>query len=181
MRYLAAALLLATTAHAQTEPFKLTIPGASDGGALSLAQVYNSFGCEGSNLSPALTWGTPPAGTQSLAVTVFDPDAPTGSGWWHWTVANIPATEKGLKANAGDPTAGTLPAAATMGRTDYGVAAFGGACPPQGDKPHRYQFTVWALKTPNMPVNEQTSGAMAGYMINRNALASSTITLTYGR
>jgi Raf kinase inhibitor-like YbhB/YbcL family protein len=123
-------------------------------------QVYKGFGCSGGNVSPSLTWKDPPAGTKSFAVTVYDPDAPTGSGWWHWVVFNLPPTATSLPAGAGDPAGGKMPAGAVQGRTDFGAPGYGGPCPPQGDKPHRYVFTVYALKTDKLDADANASAAM---------------------
>src|SRR6476620_10493079 len=106
-----------------------------------------SNGGSGGNVSPALSWSHAPPGTQSFALLMHDPDAPTGSGWWHWVVYNLPASTTSLAAGAGDPTKKLLPPGVVQGRTDFGAPGYGGPCPPQGDKPHRYIFTVFALKT----------------------------------
>ncbi|HBZ6107262.1 TPA: Raf kinase inhibitor-like protein YbcL, partial [Escherichia coli] len=140
---------------------------------------FSGFGCEGGNTSPSLTWSGAPEGTKSFAVTVYDPDAPTGSGWWHWTVANIPATVTYLPADAGRRDGTKLPTGAVQGRNDFGYAGFGGACPPKGDKPHHYQFKVWALKTDKIPVDSNSSGALVGYMLNANKIATAEITPVY--
>lgn len=165
---------------ANAADFTLTSTDIADGNALTSKQVFNGFGCEGSNLSPQLSWQGAPEGTQSFAVTVFDPDAPTDSGWWHWTVVNIPASTTSLPAGAGSH-GGKLPKGATQGRTDFGQAGFGGACPPPGDKPHRYQVTVWALKVPALPIDKNASGAMVSAMLKGTMLAKAQITATYGR
>ncbi|AXP02782.1 MULTISPECIES: kinase inhibitor [Pseudomonas] len=157
--------------------FSLTSQDIAENRPLTSREVFQGFGCEGGNTSPELSWSNAPAGTKSYAVTVYDPDAPTGSGWWHWTVVNLPASTKSLPRGVGS----NLPAGAVQGRTDYGQPGFGGACPPVGDKPHRYQFTVWALKVDKLPLDNQASGALVGYMLNANALAKATITSTYGR
>lgn len=148
---------------------------------LSEQHVFAGFGCHGGNRSPQLSWHNPPAGTKSFAVTVYDPAAPTGSGWWHWTVVNIPAQIQTLPSGAGDTKSPVLPAGAVQGRNDYGYAGFGGACPPVGDKPHPYQFTVWALSTDKLPVDSNASGALVGYMLNSNVIAKANLTATYGR
>lgn len=161
--------------------FTLSSPSIPDGSTLSEAQVFNGFGCTGKNTSPALQWSGAPAGTKSFALTVYDPDAPTGSGWWHWVVYNIPATATGLPEGAGNADGKGLPAGAVQGRTDFGSAAFGGACPPPGDKPHRYVFTVFALKTDKIDVPADASAALIGFMVHANTLANASFTAHYGR
>ena len=180
-RPLITALTLGLSLTAHAADFTLSSRDIANGKPMSSREVFQGFGCEGGNTSPELSWQNAPAGTKSFAVTVYDPDAPTGSGWWHWTVVNLPASTHALPSGAGNPDASQLPAGAVQGRTDYGQPGFGGACPPVGDKPHHYQFTVWALKVDKLPINEQTSGAMVGYMLNANALAKATLTATYGR
>lgn len=122
-----------------------------------------------------------PAGTRSFAVTVRDPDAPTGSGWWHWTVVNIASSVFSLPAGAEIKTALHCRAERSSGRNDFGYAGFGGACPPAGDKPHRYRFTVWALDVPTLPVDAGASGALVGYLLHSHALASAQLTAMAGR
>jgi len=171
--------LASTIAHAGD--FTLTSPTIKPGGVLTEEQVFNGFGCSGKNYSPALKWTAGPKETKSYAITVYDPDAPTGSGWWHWVVYNIPANVTELAAGAGDPTGKLLPPGAIQGRTDYGTHAFGGACPPQGDKPHRYIFTIYALKIEKIDVPADSSAALIGFMINANSLGKASFTATYGR
>ncbi len=161
--------------------FTLTSPTIKPGDFLNDEQVFNGFGCSGKNLSPALNWTTGPAGTKSYAVTVYDPDAPTGSGWWHWIVYNIPEDVTELSAGAGDSTGKMLPSGAVQGRTDYGTHAFGGACPPTGDKPHHYIFTVYALKIEKIDVPADSTAALIGFMMNANSLGKATFTAKYGR
>ncbi|MEF9898156.1 MAG: kinase inhibitor [Pseudomonas sp.] len=165
---------------ANAAEFTLTSSDITEGKPLTVHQVFQGFGCEGGNISPQLSWSGAPNGTKSFAITVYDPDAPSGSGWWHWTVVNMPPSTMALKAGVGSP-AGKLPAGAIQGRTDFGQPGFGGACPPVGDKPHHYQFTVWALKVDKLPLDEQSSGAMVGFMLNANVLAKAKLTATYGR
>lgn len=142
---------------------------------------FNGFGCSGENKSPELKWSGAPKDTKSFAVTVYDPDAPTGSGWWHWQVYNIPANVDELASNAGAPDSTALPKGAVEGRSDYGTAAWGGTCPPQGDKPHRYIFTVYALKTDKIEVPADATAALTGFMIHANTLAKASFTAEYGR
>jgi len=173
--------LLGAAGFAHAAGFTLTSPTIKPGATLTQAQVFNGFGCSGQNISPALIWSGAPAGTKSFAVTLYDPDAPTGSGWWHWVVIDLPADSTGLAEGAGTADGKALPAGARQGRTDFGAAGFGGACPPQGDKPHRYIFTVYALKTDKLDVPPDATAALIGSMLNANKLAKATFTAKYGR
>src|SRR6059058_940360 len=115
-------------------------------GTLPKEHVHQAMGAGGQNVSPQLHWSGAPAGTKSFALTLYDPDAPTGSGWWHWVVFDIAAGTTSL-AEGAVSSGGNLPPGATEGRTDFGTPGYGGPCPPPGDKPHRYIFTLYALKT----------------------------------
>jgi Raf kinase inhibitor-like YbhB/YbcL family protein len=159
--------------------FTLASEDLKDGGTLPTAQVYNGMGLNGANLSPQLSWSDPPPGTQSFALTLYDPDAPTGSGWWHWLVANIPANCRSLVRGAGSGKA-SLPPGALMARNDYGSSDFGGAAPPPGPA-HRYIFTIYALRVAHIDVDRDCSGAKVGFMVNMNRLASASLTAHYGR
>ena len=175
--------LAATTTLAGAQPapkLTLTSPDLKPGARLTAKQVFNGFGCSGQNVSPALAWSNAPAGTKSFAVTMYDPDAPTGSGWWHWVVYNIPATAKGLPEGAGDPAKRLAPAGSVQGNTDFGAPGYGGPCPPPG-KPHRYILTVYALKTEKIDVPANATAAMVGFNLNGNLLAKATLTGMYGR
>ena len=163
------------------EEFTLISPTIKPNAVLSIDQVFNGFGCTGKNISPALKWSGEPAKTKSFAVTVYDPDAPTGSGWWHWMVYNIPADVHELAEGAGDASGKRLPPGAVQGRTDFGTAGFGGACPPEGDKPHRYIFQVYALKVEKLDLPAEASAAMVGFMLNANKLAVAKFTAQYRR
>lgn len=173
-------LCLASTLT-QAKDFKLSSPTIRPNATLTEEQVFNGFGCSGKNISPALKWAAGPEGTKSYAITVYDPDAPTGSGWWHWVVYNIPADTTELAADAGNPTTQLLPAGAIQGRTDFGSHEFGGACPPKGDKPHRYIFTVHALKTEKIDAPAEASAALIGFMIHSNSLGKAIFTAKYSR
>jgi len=161
--------------------FSLESAEVKPGATIADAQVYKGFGCSGGNVSPSLAWKNAPAGTQSFAITVYDPDAPTGSGWWHWVVFNLPADTKSLPAGAGDPAANKMPAGAVQSRTDFGTPGYGGPCPPQGDKPHRYVFTVYALKIAKLDADANAPGAMIGFMIHASTIGKATFTAKYGR
>lgn len=150
-------------------------------GFMPKAQELNepAFGTAGENISPTLQWDAPPGDAQSLAVTVYDPDAPTGSGFWHWVVANLPPDARALPRNAGKADGSLLPHGAVQVRNDYGTVGFGGAAPPRGDKPHRYIFRIHALKVPQLPITADTTNAVARFMIHLNEIDSTTYTGLY--
>ena len=132
------------------------------------------FGCAGGNTSPHLKWTGAPEGTKSFAVTCYDPDAPTGSGFWHWLVVNIPPDVTELAAGAGSASGGALPKGALMTRTDFGKPGYGGPCPPEGDHPHRYLFTVFAVGD-KLDVSADTSAAVVGFNLHFKTLAKAAI------
>jgi len=176
---LAAAVAFAGAAHAQK--FKLNSPDIKHGGTISDEQVFNGFGCTGKNVSPALKWSGEPKGTKSFALLVHDPDAPTGgAGWWHWVVVNIPADVHELKKGAGAAAGTDLPAGAVQIATDFGAPGWGGPCPPAGDKPHHYHFTIYALKVDKLDLPDGARASLAGYMVNANALGKATLTGKFG-
>lgn len=162
--------LLPLTASAMT----LTSRDIQEGSPMADTFVYQGFGCSGGNLSPQLSWQGAPAGTKSYAVTAFDPDAPTGSGWWHWQVVNIPVKTTTLKRGA----SGHIKGADEL-TNDYGGQGFGGVCPPAGDGMHRYQFTVWALPDAKLALPDNASAALVGYMLRAKSLAHAKLTATY--
>jgi Raf kinase inhibitor-like YbhB/YbcL family protein len=166
---------------ANAEEFVLSSAQIKPGDQLSNEQVFKGFGCDGDNKSPSLSWKGAPDNTKSYAVTLYDPDAPTGSGWWHWVVFNIPAATHSLDEGAGDIKTGKAPKGSVQSETDFGVAGFGGACPPEGDKPHRYQFTIVALDVDQLPLKQDASGAMVGFYLNQHALAKAVLEATYSR
>lgn len=149
-------------------------------GQLTKTQEFAGFGCDGKNISPELHWSDTPKGTKSFAVTLYDPDAPTGSGWWHWVVFNIPSSVTSLPENFGN-IAEKQPISAIQSITDFGKAGFGGACPPKGDKPHRYMFTVHALDIDHLNLDDKASPALVGFMINAHSLGKATIVSYYVR
>jgi Raf kinase inhibitor-like YbhB/YbcL family protein len=166
---------------AHPHAFKLTSTAFAAHGTLSDEQVFNSFGCSGKNLSPALHWSGAPQGTQSFALMLYDPDAPTGSGWWHWVLYNIPASTSDLSAGAGASGSTLLPAGAVQGRTDFGTSGYGGPCPPVGDKPHHYIFTLYALKVDKLDVPADASPALIGFYVHANKLAAAKLSARFGR
>jgi Raf kinase inhibitor-like YbhB/YbcL family protein len=179
---LAASLVLGGSIKADnTASFGLVSSTLKEGAPMLDEQVLDSFGCTGRNQSPDLRWMSPPIGTKSFAITLYDPDAPTGSGWWHWVVFDIPPGVSELVAGAGDPAKKLLPAGCRQGRTDFGPPGYGGPCPPAGDQPHRYLFTVYALDIDKLGVSEAASPAMIGFVMHRHILAKAVLKVTYGR
>jgi len=172
-----AATLFTSTALADM-PFTLSSTDIAEGHALTTTQVFNSFGCTGENISPELSWSDAPEGTKSFVVTAYDPDAPTGSGWWHWVVYNIPADVTSLPSNAGSGQ--NLPEGSVQGTTDFGAEAYGGACPPPGEA-HRYEFRVFALGVEKLDLGDTASPALVGFMTKANALSEAKITAVYTR
>jgi Raf kinase inhibitor-like YbhB/YbcL family protein len=174
------ALSLSGSSFAADTAFTLQSPDITDGKPMTKQQEFNGIGCNGGNVSPALSWSGVPEGTKSLALTVYDPDAPTGSGWWHWVVFNLPADTRNLPAKI-DASGKGLPAGAIQSRTDFGKPGFGGACPPAGDPPHRYHFTLHALKTGKLDLSTDAMPAMVGFMLHANELGQASLTATYQR
>lgn len=146
-------------------------------GQLTKKQEFNGFGCSGENISPQLSWENAPKGTKSFAITVYDPDAPTGSGWWHWVVFDIPSNKTTLASGFGNNDS----KGAIQSITDYGKTGFGGACPPVGDKAHRYIFTVHALDIETLGLDKNTNAATVGYYINSHSIAKASIISYYNR
>lgn len=146
-------------------------------GQLTQKQVFNGFGCSGENISPELSWENYPKDTKSFAVTVYDPDAPTGSGWWHWIVFNIPKNNTNLPEGFGNIEQKNV----IQSITDFGKSGFGGACPPAGDKAHRYIFTVHALDIESLGLDKNSTPALVGYMLNSHTIAKASIISYYQR
>jgi len=151
------------------------------GGQATSSAEFNGFGCTGDNQSPQLTWANAPAGTKSFAVTMYDPDAPTGSGWWHWVVFDIPSDINELIANAGNPEAKLTPKGAIQSLTNYGVTGYGGPCPPEGHGIHQYVITVHALKVDTLGLDANTNPAIVGYYLWNNTIAKASIVTYYQR
>ncbi len=158
--------------------FRLFSKDISEGGVLPAKNVFNGFGHSGENQSPQLEWTGAPEGTQSFALMMYDPDAPTGSGFWHWVVVDLPAMTTELPSGAGSGT-GSLPSGARQTRTDMGNQGYVGAAPTPGPK-HRYIFTIYALKVDKLPVPDDASGAMVGMMTGMNALDKATLAVSFG-
>ena len=169
-------LMLTVVTNVQAEGFFLSSSDIQ--GQIANAQVFNSFGCTGENISPQLSWTHAPAGTKSFAITAYDPDAPTGSGWWHWVAFNIDKAIDEIKTGASTKS---MPKGAIESTTSYSSKGFGGACPPEGDKAHRYIFTVYALNTEKIEQNADARPELIGFFIHSHAIAKASIMAYYGR
>jgi Raf kinase inhibitor-like YbhB/YbcL family protein len=160
--------------------FQLRSDDVADGQMMTDNQVYNAFGMTGKNISPSLSWSGFPAETNGFAVTCFDPDAPTGSGFWHWVLVDIPASVTLLPSGAGHASGAGLPAGAMHLRNDYGSRDFGGAAPPAGDPPHRYVFAVHAVDVPSLELEPDTTPAVAGFNLRFRTIARALLIPVYG-
>jgi len=149
--------------------------------SITAGVISNDCGCNGAGTSPQISWTDPPPGTQSFAVTIYDPDAPAGAGWWHWMVFNIPATVHSLAAGAGNEGSKDLPAGAGQGRNDFGLSLYSGPCPPVGDHAHHYEITVYAVKVARLPLDNTASGAAVSSQLRSNTLATAKIVGRYER
>jgi len=169
-----ALLAMGPAVSAQT----FTLKSNEIGGQATNRQFFNGFGCHGDNVSPELSWDNAPAGTQAFAVTMYDKDAPTGSGFWHWVIFNIPASVTELPSGAGDVSRHLTPDGAIQSTTDFGKPGYGGPCPPPG-APHEYLITVYALKT-RLTLDQNASPAYVGFNLFFNTLAKASIVM-YGK
>ena len=173
------AALSAVAVPALAAEFMLVSTEVKSGSPMGIAQVYTA--CKGQNISPALSWSGEPTGTQSFALTIYDPDAPAGAGWWHWMVFNIPAMVHSLAAGAGNEGSKDLPAGAGQGRNDFGVSQYSGPCPPVGDHAHHYEITVYAVTVANLPLDNTASVATVSAQLGSNTLATAKIVGRYER
>ena len=158
-----------------------TLSSSSLGGEATKIEEFNGFGCTGKNESPQLSWENAPEGTKSFAITMYDPDAPTGSGWWHWVVFDIPSTTTTLVSNAGDIKLNLTPEGTIQSVTNYGMQGYGGPCPPVGHGLHQYIITVHALKTDTLGLDKNTNPAIVGYYLWNNTLAKASIVTYFKR
>ncbi|HXG39244.1 MAG TPA: YbhB/YbcL family Raf kinase inhibitor-like protein [Bacteroidota bacterium] len=177
--FLISLLCVTTLTHGFAQTF--TLKSKDIGGQATEKQVFNGFGCSGANISPQLSWENPPEGTKSFAVTMYDPDAPTGSGWWHWLMFDIPATTRELPTNAGDVKQNLAPKGAIQSVTDFGTRGYGGPCPPPGHGRHQYIITVYALKVEKLGLDSTATPALVGFNLNANAIQKASIVMYYGR
>lgn len=139
--------------------------------------VFNGQGCHGDNVSPHLEWQGAPEGTKSFALTVHDPDAPVEGGWRHWTVLNIPSEINQLEEGASNKH--RLPPQAVEVENDYGQVGYGGPCPPKGDRPHRYVFTLYALKTEHLEINSDADRVSVETSLQNNMISKASFTIRY--
>lgn len=174
----ACSLLLGNVIVAQKT---FTLTSKDLGGQATKTEEFDGFGCTGKNQSPQLSWANVPEGTKSFAVTIYDPNAPTGSGWWHWVVFDIPATTKELVTNAGNLKLNLTPKGAIQSTTNYGVGGYGGPCPPEGHGLHQYIITVHALKVDKLGLDAATNPAIVGYYLWNNTIAKASIISYYER
>jgi Raf kinase inhibitor-like YbhB/YbcL family protein len=174
--------LTGSSCFADSTKFHLGSADIKANGVIANKFVFRGFGCNGDNVSPALSWSGAPQGTQSFALLVHDPDAPTGgAGWWHWVVYDIPASATSIEQGAGSAKGAGLPQGAKQGVTDFGATGWGGPCPPVGGGKHHYHFTLHALKVAKLDIPPVATAALIGYMVNANSLGKATFTGLYGR
>ncbi|MBC5842439.1 MAG: YbhB/YbcL family Raf kinase inhibitor-like protein [Flavobacteriaceae bacterium] len=179
VNFITAIVLLCTTTIFAQKTF--TLSSKNLGGQATKLEEFNGFGCSGENSSPQLSWSNAPEGTKSFAITMYDPDAPTGSGFWHWVVFDIPANVSELVKNAGNVSLNLAPKGAVQSITDYGIKGFGGPCPPEGHGYHEYIITVFALKTDKLGLNDSINPAIVGFNLWNQTLAKASIVMYYKR
>lgn len=164
-------VLISGPAIAQT----FTLKSTDLGGQFTNTFMAANFGCNGSNRSPELSWSNSPLGTQSFAITMYDADAPTGSGFWHWVVVDIPASNNELKAGAGDIKTGGTPAGSLQSVNDTGAPGYQGPCPGEGEAPHRYIITVYALDILKLGTTAASPAALTGFLLGKHTLAKASL------
>ena len=157
----------------------LSSTNVKSGSPMGIAQALTD--CQGQHISPALSWSGEPTGTQSFALTMYDPDARAGAGWWHWSVFNIPATVHALAAGAGSEGSKDLPTGAVQARNDFGLAQYSGPCPPVGEHAHHYEITIYAVKVAHLPLDNTATSADASSMLRSNTLTTAKIVGRYER
>lgn len=163
---------------AQAEDFVVRSSSPSNG-QFQQTQFANGFGCTGQNISPQISWSGAPQGTKSYVITMYDPDAPTGSGWWHWVLANVPASVHELPEGAGS-AGGKLPSGTLEVRGDTGQPGYIGACPPTGQT-HNYVITVNAINTDKLELPPTVTPAMLGFIVWGNSLGKASLSIKAGR
>jgi hypothetical protein len=165
----------------QVPGFDLASDDMEDGQEVAPPQRSGIFGAGGQDRSPQLSWSGFPDATRSFAVTMYDPDAPTASGFWHWAVVDIPADTTHLDAGAGDESGESLPHGSFQLRNDAGLARFLGAAPPPGHGPHHYHVVVHALDVPSLGIDATASPALLGFNMFSHTLARARLVAVFGR
>lgn len=179
MRSILILLFVFATIIAEAQTF--TLKSNELTGQATKQQVFNGFGCTGENISPQLSWTNAPEGTKSFAVTIYDKDAPTGSGWWHWVIFDIDKDTNELLSGAGDPAKHLAPKGAVQSLTDFGMAGYGGPCPPENHGPHQYVVTVYALKVDKLGLDGKANPALVGFYLNQNVIDKASIVFYHKR
>lgn len=166
-------------AIAEVPSFELTSTDITDGAKLSAAQVSGILDAGGDDVSPQLSWRGFPEQTKSFVVTVYDPDAPTGSGFWHWAVVDIPASVTSLASGAGDETGSGLPDGAFQLANDAGLKRYVGAAPPPGHGKHRYFTAVHAVDVESLGIPDSASNGFLGFNLHSHTLARAVLVPWY--
>jgi Raf kinase inhibitor-like YbhB/YbcL family protein len=152
-----------------------TLSSIDVGGQFVTEFIAGSFGCNGSNKSPELHWQHPPEDTKSFAVTMYDMDAPTGSGFWHWVLIDIPPSSLNLQRGAGNPALKLSPAGSLHRLNDTGSLGYQGPCPGESESAHRYIITVYALNTKNVQVEPNAPAALTSFILNKSSIAKASL------
>ena len=181
MKNLILLIIILISATLSTNAQTFSLKSKDVGGQATLKQVFNDFGCTGQNISPQLYWENVPKGTKSFAVTMYDPDAPTGSGYWHWVVYDIPANVTELVSDAGNLNKQLAPKGAVQSRTDFGKPGYGGPCPPEGHGFHQYLITLYALDVDKLGLPPEDSPAFVGFNLYFHTIAKASIVMYYKR
>jgi Raf kinase inhibitor-like YbhB/YbcL family protein len=171
--------LFKVSADAESRAFRLDSPEWHDGGTVPMRSLFDRSGCNGSNISPGFHWSGAPKGTRSFAITIYDPDAPTPGGWWHWVVYNMPSAVSTLSAGAGDKTSSRLPPGSSQCRNDYGESGYGGPCPPPGAT-HRYVAKVYALDVEKISARSDAPPGRVARQIQEHSIGSAQLTVSCG-
>jgi Raf kinase inhibitor-like YbhB/YbcL family protein len=178
---LCASAIAGIAGDAHADGFTLESASFGSNATLATKYVYNQGDCKGGNVSPELHWIDAPEGTQSFAVTLYDPDARGGSGWWHWLVFDIDAKTTSLEPGAGSGMGSTTPPGSISGTNSFGDLGYSGPCPPRGDEPHRYVFTVYALRTEKLGLPQGADPDTIKQALEANTLLSASLQARYGR
>jgi Raf kinase inhibitor-like YbhB/YbcL family protein len=171
--------LLVVSVNAESGTFRLESPEWHDGGTVPMRNLFNGSGCNGSNISPGFHWLGAPKGTRSFAITIYDPDAPSPGGWWHWVVFNIPSPVSTLPAGAGDKASSRLPPGSSQCRNDYGESGYGGPCPPPGAT-HRYVAKIYALDVEKISARSDAPPGRVAKQIQEHSIGSAQLTVSFG-